>query len=410
VASEEAAPGALAGLRVVEVGEWVSAPFAAKLFADFGAEVVKVERAGAGDPARTDGPFPAGRPDPECSGLFLYLNTNKRGVQLDLREAGGREALQRLLTSADLLITNLPREELDEAGLAPRELRERHPTLLTTTITPFGLDGPYADYLGDELVTYAMGGLAYASPGVPDVAEDGEAEPPLHAHAYVADTIGGLVAAVASMVAVVGRDVTGEGSHIDVSQQAAVTAMEQRDLTAWSYGEIVIGRLPNSIARMPNYYLPCKDGYVALAAPWDHQWARLVKVMGTPEWAQSELFADDAGRAAHWDALKLFLLEWTMGLDGEEIIRLADEAGLPFFAYYSIAEMADSEHVRARGSLVEQACDGDTFRMPGAPLQMHGTPWAMRRRAPRLGEHTGEVLAELDALAPASGGTMSAKR
>jgi crotonobetainyl-CoA:carnitine CoA-transferase CaiB-like acyl-CoA transferase len=401
VTSEEAAPGALAGLRVVEVGEWVSAPFAAKLFADFGAEVVKVERAGAGDPARTDGPFPGGRPDPECSGLFLYLNTNKRGVQLDLDTNEGRAALDRLLADADLLITNLAREELDAAGLAPAALRERHPALLATTITPFGLDGPYADYLGDELVTYAMGGLAYASPGVPDVAEDGETEPPLHAHAYVADTIGGLVAAVASMVGVLGRDATGEGSHIDVSQQAAVTAMEQRDLTAWSYGEIVIGRLPNSIARMPNYYLPCKDGYVALAAPWDHQWARLVKVMGTPEWAQSELFRDDAGRTAHWDALKLFLLEWTMQHDGAEIIRLADEAGLPFFTYYSIAQMADSAHVRERGSLVEQACDGDAFRMPGAPIAMHGTPWALRRGAPRLGEHTDEVLAEAAAAGAA---------
>ncbi len=124
--------------------------------------------------------------------------------------------------------------------------------------------------------------------------------------------------------------------------------------------------------------------------------------MGTPEWAQSELFADDAGRAAHWDALKLFLLEWTMQHEGAEIIRLADEAGLPFFTYHSIAQMADSDHVRARGSLVEQACDGDAFRMPGAPLQMHGTPWALRRAAPRLGEHTGEVLAELDAAASAA--------
>jgi len=136
VTNDEATAGALAGLRVVEVGEWVSAPFAAKLFADFGADVVKVERAGAGDPARTDGPFPGDRPDPECSGLFLYLNTNKRGVQLDLDSDEGRAELDRLLAGADLLITNLAREELDSAGLAPAALRERHPALLATTITP----------------------------------------------------------------------------------------------------------------------------------------------------------------------------------------------------------------------------------------------------------------------------------
>ncbi|MCY4638980.1 MAG: CoA transferase [Chloroflexi bacterium] len=391
--SEDGAPGALAGLRVVEVGEWVSAPFAAKLFADFGADVVKVERPGAGDPARTDGPFPDDRPDSECSGLFLYLNTNKRGVQLDLRDGAGRASLERLLEETDLLITNLPRRRLLETGLDPESLRSRHPGLIVTTITPFGLDGPYADYLGDELVTYAMGGLAYASPGVPDVVDDPEAEPPLHPHTYVADTIGGLVAAVASMVAVFGRGDDGEGAHVDVSQQAAITAMEQRDLTAWSYGNLVIGRMPTSIARMPNYYLPCRDGYVALAAPWDHQWARLVKMMGSPEWALSELFCDDAGRTAYWDALKLLLTDWTMRHDGEEIVRMADEAGLPFFAYYSIAESAESEHVRARGSLVEQSAGGRTLRMPGAPLAMHGTPWTIRRPAPRLGEHTDEVLA-----------------
>ena len=393
---EDPAPGALAGLRVVEVGEWVSAPFAAKLFADFGADVVKVERPGPGDPARTDGPFPGDRPGPDSSGLFLYLNTNKRGVQLDLAGDAGRAALDRLLQDADLLITNLPRARLAVAGLEPEALRARHPGLLVTTITAFGLDGPYADYVGDELVTYAMGGLAYASPGVPDVVDDPEAEPPLHPHTYVADTIGGLVAAVASMVAVFGRAEDGEGAHVDVSQQAAITAMEQRDLTAWSYGEMVIGRMPTSIARMPNYYLPCRDGYVAVAAPWDHQWTRLVKMMGSPEWAFSELFCDDAGRTAYWDALKLLLTEWTMQYDGDEIVRMADEAGLPFFAYYSIAEMAESEHVRARGSLVEQSADSRTFRMPGAPLAMHGTPWAIRRPAPRAGEHTAEVLAELE--------------
>ncbi len=404
MADRELPGGALAGLRVVEVGEWVSAPFAAKLFADFGADVIKVERPGGGDPARTDGPFPGGGPDPERSGLFLYLNTNKRGIQLDLSDEGGRSELERLLDDADLVITNLPPPQLARSGLEPGALRERHPGLIVTTITPFGLDGPYADYLGDELVTYAMGGLAYASPGVPDVVDDPEAEPPLHPHTYVADTIGGLVAAVASMVAVFGRGGDGAGSHVDVSQQAAITAMEQRDLTAWSYGEMVIGRMPTSIARMPNYYLPCRDGYVALAAPWDHQWARLVTMMGSPEWALSELFCDDAGRTAYWDALKLLLTEWTMQHDGSEIVRMADEAGLPFFAYYSIAEMAESEHVRARGSLVEQSAGGDSFRMPGAPLRMHGTPWTIRRPAPRLGEHGPEVRAELESRAePARG-------
>ncbi len=387
--------GPLAGLRVLEVGEMTAGPYAAKLLADYGAQVVKIEQPG-GDPARRLGPFPAGRPDPELSGLFLYLNTNKHGLTLNPDHAAARLLLGRLLDSFDVLVTNLPRMQLEAWDLLPVTLRQRHPRLICTTITPFGLDGPYSEYRGDELIAYAMGGIAYSTPGMPDAAENLEGEPPLHPACSMAETIAGVIAAAATMLAVFAREQTEEGCHVDISQQAAVAAMEQRDVAAFSYSGIPFNRLlnPNVIGRMPNFYLRCKDGYVALAAFLDHQWTRLVEAMGNPDWARSELFADASARSANWQALRQRLTEWTMTKVGGELYELAEQLELPWFPFYPLSKMVESEHVRARGSLVEVERAGCRFRMPGPPIQMGGTPWSLRLPAPRLGEHTHMILHE----------------
>lgn len=388
------ADGPLVGLRVLELGEQTAAPYAAKLLADYGAEVVKVESPGAGDPTRRRGPFPADRPDPERSGLFLYLNANKYGLTLDPGQAAGRAVLDRLAEWADILVTNLSPARLRGGDLLPSTLRAAHPRLILTTITPFGLDGPYAAWSGDELTTYAMGGLAYSTPGMPDAAEDLEGEPPLHPACFVAETIAGAVAATATMLAVLGCEQTRDGCHVDISQHAAVAAMQQRDVTTFSYSGVPYSRLlsPNVIGRIPNFYLPCKDGYVALAAPADRQWERLVEAMGSPDWALGQDFNDAAARSRNWDALRLRLVEWTLAHTGDELYRLAETLRLPFFPFYPVREMAESAHVRERGSLVEIDRDGARFRMPGRPIHMHGTPWTLRRPAPRLGEHTRQIL------------------
>ena len=177
IAPQISAVGPLAGLSVVELGDGTAGPYAAKLLGDFGAEVVKIEGP-EGDSSRRRGPFPDGRPDPEASGLFLYLNINKRGVVLDIDSEIGRRALDRLLVPADIFITNLPMARLERAGVASAALRARYPRLIVTTITPFGIKGPWAGRRGDELVTYAMGGIAYSTPGMPDAANDLVREPP----------------------------------------------------------------------------------------------------------------------------------------------------------------------------------------------------------------------------------------
>lgn len=387
------AAGPLAGLKVVEFGDSTAGPYAAKLLGDYGAEVVKIEGPG-GDSTRRRGPFPGGRADPEASGLFLYLNINKYGITLDVDQSDGRAMLDRLLARADVFVTNLPAERLRAAGAAPHALRARHPRLIVTTISPFGTEGPWAARSGDELVSYAMGGLAYGSPGVPDAADDLEREPPLHPACFAAETITGVIAAAATLTAVFGRERTQDGCHVEVSQQAAVAAMQQRDVTAYSYAGARYNRLldPAVIGRMPNFYLPCRDGYVAVAAPLDLHWQRLIEAMGNPAWAGTAAFADGAARSANWSELRLRLMEWTMMHSGDDLYALAVKQGLPIFPFYPVRKMADSAQVRERRSLVDIEVDGHRARMPAAPFQMQKTPWSLRRPAPSLGEHTTMIL------------------
>ena len=322
IAPQISAGGPLAGLSVVELGDGTAGPYAAKLLGDFGGEVVKIEGP-EGDSTRRRGPFPDGRPDPEASGLFLYLNINKRGVVLDINSEDGRHALDRLLAPADIFITNLPTARLQAAGVVPAALRARYPRLIVTTITPFGLKGPWAGRRGDELVTYAMGGIAYSTPGMPDAANDLEREPPLHPACFAAETITGLCAGLATLTAVLGRAKTQDGCHLDVSQQAAVASMQHRDVTSHSYLGGTFNRLlnPTTIGRMPNFYLPCKDGYVTIPAPMDVHWERLVEAMGNPAWALTPEFSTSPARTANWIELRMRLIDWTMTLSGAAALR-----------------------------------------------------------------------------------------
>jgi crotonobetainyl-CoA:carnitine CoA-transferase CaiB-like acyl-CoA transferase len=390
--------GPLAGLLVVELGDGTAAPYAAKLFADFGAEIIKVET-GEGDSTRQRGPFPGECADSEASGLFFYLNTNKRGVVLDLDDKSGCAALERLLDIADVFVTNMAPARLAAAGFAPNALRERHPGLIITSITPFGTDGRWASRRADELVTYAMGGMAYSTPGMPDAALDLEAEPPLHPACFAAETISGVVAAVAMLAALHARSRSRVGCLVEVSQQAAVASMQHRDINNVSYGVSTYkhSRIfsTTTTGRMPNFYLPCKDGFVAVPAPLESHWAGLVEAMGNPQWARSPQFASGAARTANAMELHRRLREWTKTVTGDELYELAERHQLLLFPFYTVRKMLESEHVIARESVVRVEIGGRPARMPGAPIKMQRTPWTLRRMAPRRGEHTAQVLNDL---------------
>ncbi len=386
-------PAALAGVRVVECTEMASASFCARLLGDAGADVVKAEQPG-GDRHRRHGPFPDGNPDPDWSGMFLYLNANKRGLGLDLREPAQNAAFRELLSSADILVVGGQSAEIEQQGLRREYLQPLNPRLIVAAITPFGLSGPNSAYVGDDLTAVAAGGLSFATPGVPDGVLDPATEPPLTANTPLAELMTGVLGSAACVAALLARQFSGQGCEIDLSLQEGVAAVMPYELAHAAYHEAKT-RQPPGFALMPNVYMPCKDGYVVIMAVLDGHWRRLMDAAGNPEWGDLEVFATGRLRGENWDALEPLLLEWTMTHTGEEIALLAQERGVPCFPAYTVGQMMESPHVTERGFLRKLTSpQGRSFQLPGHPIHMSATPWQSFRPAPRLGQHTAEVLRE----------------
>ena len=396
--------GALSDIRVIEVGDHVSGPYAARLFADAGADVIKVEPP-SGDSARRLGPFPGpgAEADPNWSALYAYLNWSKRGASLDLDDTAGRATLDDLLAVSDVLVVNLPLPDLERLGLRHDRLRRVNPSLIVTAITPFGLTGPKSGYAGDDLIAVASGGLAYASPGVPDMPADAYEEPPIRADTPMGDLLAGIQAATATIVALTMRSFDGAGAEVDVSAQESVAAIMTWEVAHASYHESKT-RDPVVAGAQPNAYLPSRDGYVVLAAFLDHHWRGLVKTMGSPDWGDLEVFNTGAERALNWDVLGPLIGEWAMQHTGEEIAALAHENGVPSFPAYGVGDMVRHDHVKERGYLRSwQAPDGRDLKLPGFPVHMSRTPWREPAPWPAAGQHTQELVRDL--LGKPPGGT-----
>ncbi len=260
----------LDGLRALDLGQGVSAPFCAKLFADLGAQVIKVEPPG-GDSARTQGPFPDDLPHPEKSGLFLGLNTNKLGITLNLESASGRELLLRLTDSADLLVENFSPSYLPGLGLDYAALHHRNPRLVLVSVTPFGQSGPWAGYAANNLVVSNLSGHSREHPGPVDEPSE---QPPLQLAARQAEFNAGLAAATAAMLALNRRQGHGEGCHVDVSGVEALAVLPQTTLAEYALGGTLKGRDKSEYARQSLLaLLPCRDGYVGVSPRQQDQWS-----------------------------------------------------------------------------------------------------------------------------------------
>lgn len=385
--------GALQGVRVVECGEMVAAAYASKLLADLGADVVKVEPPG-GDAVRRRGPFPGGTPDGERCGLHLYLNANKRGIVLDLATAAGRAALHGLADRADLLVHNVAPRELTARGLDYASLAARNPRLVVTAITPYGLSGPKRDWEATDLTLWNAGGIAYLNGGGPEA----DSLPPLKPFGMQAEFQGGVNAAVAALGALLARRRDGRGQEVVVSIQETLAAILELTFEYWPYQGLVASRLGRKPIQ-PLDFLECRDGWVFICCVEEHQWQEFVRMIGSPEWAGIELFADRLSRGANWDALKLFLQEWASEQSVDEVYLAAQQRRIPFAPVSTMGDLLASPHLKARGFFATLDAGGTPVTAPGAPYRLSATPWALRRPAPRLGEHTAEVLAEAGAAA-----------
>ena len=376
----------LSGLKVVECGNLVSAPYLGKLLADLGAEVVKVEEPG-GDTARGRGPFPGDTPHPEKSGLFLYLNANKLGATLNLRTPQGRGLLQSLCSQADLLIHNYRPPEMAGLGLDFDTLRRTNPGLIMTTISYFGCTGPYRDYHAFELTASNAGGWAFISPGASDYAD----LPPLKAFGHQADFQGGVHAAVASLGAYYHRLLSGQGQHVDVSIQECIAAILEMNFTHYTYAGNETSRLGRR-SIFPWCMLDCQDGKLFVINVEEDQWQRLVELMGNPEWAALEIFEDRVQRGVNYDALFPLLQEWAANWKVADLYKAGQERRICMAPVNTMADLFASEHLKAREffTTVSHQVAG-TLDYPGAPFKVSEGGVETPRPAPLLGEHNEAV-------------------
>ncbi len=373
----------LDGIRVVELGQMVAAPWTAKLLADLGADVIKVEPP-QGDAARRRGPYRLGEADRGApGGLFAAINTNKRSVVADLSHSDGRSMLGELLADADLFIHDLEPRTAAAHGLIAESLRAQHPSLVTMSITPFGQTGPYANWRATELQVVHGGGWGWLTPGCVGDSE----QPPLKPHGHQAAFQSGFAAACASLAAVDRAQRTGHGEHIDFAQMSYVVGMLEAAFISWSYR----GENPSRLgARILNPWgiFPTSDGHIFLVCVEADQWERLKDFMGRPEWADMDIFDTLEGRFENEDLLRMWLGEWIATQPVMELFHRGQAERLAFAPVNTVAQMAADEHLAARDFLVtyDQPGLGD-ITVPGAPSRLTNAWWSIRRPAPALGEH-----------------------
>ena len=378
----------LEGVKVVECCNFVAGPYCTKLLADLGAEVIKIEPPGAGDEARRRGPFLHDTPHPDLSGLFLYLNTNKIGVTLNLNSSTGKAIFKQLIASADILVEDRPPGEMEELGLGYDSVRENNPRLIMTSITPFGQTGPYRDYKAYHLNTYHASGAGYLLPsGSPNLERE-----PIKGPGFIGDYDAGLSAAVATLGALYYRGASGLGQYIDISKQEALMALEKIELVRY-YSE---GMSPNrgSTGGFHHRLIQSKDGvYILIQAIWDNQWRGLVELMGNPEWAKDERFSTEVGRREHSLEIQDHLAEWAQNYTADELFHWIQGRSSPAAPVNSIEELLNSPQIEARGFLVEVDHPvAGKIKYPSRPYHLSKTPWSVERPAPLIGQHNEEVF------------------
>ncbi len=375
-------PQPLSGLRVLELGTFVSAPFCGKLFAGYGAEVIKVEPPG-GDISRAHGPFRDGVPNPETSALFLYLNTGKKSVELDVRTPAGRDAFLRLVETSDVVIENFLPADMQALGLTYEHLKAVNPRVVLISVTTFGQDGPYAHYLSNNLVAFAMGGQMF----ITGTQEGG----PLKNGGYQADYQGGLNAFSAGMLAVLAAERDGLGQHVDVSIQQCMAPLLEATIPYYTYlGRWAGLRRGNHMASFIGIY-PCVDGHLGIHI-MARNWKPFCEAIGRPDLVDDSRFATQADRAQHNDELMAEFYAWAATETKHDVYRRAGAGRAPIAFVHTMDDLLTSPQLNFRGFLkaVDHPVAG-TATYPGPPWWIGPDGW-VHGRAPLLGEHTEEVL------------------
>jgi len=378
-------PAALAGLKVLELGQLIAGPFAAKTLADFGAEVVKIEPPGAGDPLRKWRMLKDG-----TSVWWQVQSRNKRSLALDLRTPEGQEVVHRLAAEADVLIENFRPGAMEGWNLAPDDLLAANPRLIVLRISGYGQTGPYRNRPGFGVVAEAMGGLRHLT------AEPGRV--PVRVGVSIGDTLAALHGVIGILLALQHRHASGRGQVIDVAlYEAAFNCMESL-LPEYSAFGAVRGPAGSALPGIaPSNAYRCSDGgYALIAGNGDSIFRRLMALIGRDDLANDHALADNAGRVVRVAELDEAIGAWTAARTVDEVLAALDGASVPAGRIYTVADIAADPHYRARGMLDEMHLDdGSTLAVPGIVPKLSATPGRHRRNAPTLGQDSVAVLREI---------------
>ncbi|MGH7820393.1 MAG: CaiB/BaiF CoA transferase family protein [Candidatus Binatia bacterium] len=383
----------LSGLRILDVGTRIGAPFAATLLADFGAEVVKIELPGSGDFMRTIGPFEKG-----YSLFWAVEGRNKKSITLDLRKRAGQALFKRLVPLADAIVENFQPGTLESWGLGYELLEKLNPKIILTRATVYGQDGPYRDRPGLDRNGIAHGGLLYIT-GYPD-------RPPVRPGVIISDYVTGIFNALSILIALYERDVggSGRGQWVDLALYESVFRLMEHTVAAYDRLGIVREREGNRLrnsAPLDNW--ETRDGEtICIVAAGDALFPRLARVMGREDLLEDSRFRTLADRARHGDEINAIVAAWCRERTAAEIEELLVAAQVPVCRAYSIRDIFADPHYRSRKDIVEvEDPEIGTVKMQGVYPRLSRTPGAVRRGAPRLGEHNDEIYRGLLGLGDA---------
>ena len=377
--------GPLTGLKVLELGQLIAGPFAAKTLADFGADIIKIETPGAGDPLRKWRLLKDG-----TSVWWQVQSRNKRSVALDLKSPEAQAIVRQLALDADVLIENFRPGAMEGWGLGPDELLALNPRLIMLRISGYGQTGPYRDKPGFGVVAEAMSGLRHLT------AEPGRV--PVRVGVSIGDTLAALHGVIGILLAMQERQRSGKGQVIDVALYEAVFNCMESLLPEYSAFGAVRGAAGSALPGIApsNAYL-CKDGgYALVAGNGDSIFKRLMATIGRNDLGSDPALADNAGRVARVAEIDSAIGQWTLGLTVDEVLAALDKVSVPAGRIYTVADIAADPHYQARGMLDEvQMDDGSLLAVPGIVPKLSRTPGGHRRNAPQVGQDTDAVLREI---------------
>ena len=376
---------ALEGLRVLDLSEGVAGGYCTKLFGCMGAEVIKVEDPAGGDISRRMGPFLDHLPDPETSATYLYLNTNKKSITLNLGTTSGTETLKTLIPSVDVVVETYTPGTMEDKGIGYEVLESINPGVVLASISYFGQTGPYKNYKGNSMVGYALTGQMY---------QTGEADrEPLVSAGFQPEYTAGIHAFDAVMAALYWRDSSGQGQHVDVSAMEAMAYYHEFSITTWTHVQAKNIRAGNDypVGGHPLTMYPCKDGWVSISSVMPHHSENLFLLMERPDLIDDPRFSTADMRWNHKEEYNEILEAWLIQHTMDEVVDIGQSLRIPVTYVPTFGRLFEDVQLSARDYWValEHPLAGRQL-YPGAPFKMDETPWQVTR-APLLGEHNEDV-------------------